>query len=329
MKFLIAGLGSIGRRHLSNLLALGEGDIILYRTYHSTLPDDELAPFPIETDLYDALAHNPDAVIVANPTALHLDVALPAAEAGCHLFLEKPISNRFDNRIPALQAAVDQAGIETLVGFQFRFHPVLSQIKALLSTGGIGRPLSFRVHWGEHLPGWHPWEDYRLSYAARKDLGGGVVNTLSHPLDYVRWFFGEVSSLFAVMDRVSDLEIEVEDLAEITLAFMSGVIGSIHLDYFQRPPAHWLEINGTEGHIRWDNDTGIAKVFFADGDRWENIQPPRGFERNELFLGEMKHFLALISGDSPSRCSLVDGIKAMQLIEAVHYSNQAGSIITL
>ena len=327
MKYLIAGLGSIGRRHLRNLLALGENDIILYRTHHSTLPDDELVNFPVETDLDAALAHNPDAVIVANPTALHLDVALPAAEAGCHLFIEKPVTDRLDDRIRALQAAVDKAGVETRVGYQFRFHPVLSQTKTLLNTGGIGRPLSFRVHWGEYLPDWHPWEDYRLSYAARKDLGGGVVNTLCHPLDYVRWLFGEVNSLFAVTDQVSDLEIEVEDLAEITLGLTSDMIGSIHLDYFQRPPAHWMEINGSEGHIRWDNDTGVAKVNFADGDRWEKIEPPPGFERNDLFLGEMKHFLALIAGDSPSRCSLEDGIKAMQLIEAVHQSNQAGSNI--
>ncbi len=78
MKFLIAGLGSIGRRHLRNLLALGERDILLYRTHHSSLPDDELAGFPVETDLEAALAHQPDAVIVSNPTALHLQVAIPA-----------------------------------------------------------------------------------------------------------------------------------------------------------------------------------------------------------------------------------------------------------
>ncbi len=94
---MIAGLGSIGRRHLRNLVALGEHDILLFRTHRSTLPDDELAEYPVETDLEKALAHKPDAVIVANPTACHLDVALPAAKAGCHLFLEKPIADRWVN----------------------------------------------------------------------------------------------------------------------------------------------------------------------------------------------------------------------------------------
>ena len=85
MRFLIAGFGSIGRRHFRNLLALGERDILLYRTRRSTLPDDELQGFTVETDLQAALAHRPDAVIIANPTALHLDVAIPAAKAGCSI----------------------------------------------------------------------------------------------------------------------------------------------------------------------------------------------------------------------------------------------------
>jgi len=94
MKYLIAGLGSIGRRHMRNLIALGEKDIVLFRTRKATMPDDELAGFPVETDFTEALKkHKPDAVIVGNPTSMHLDIAIPAAEAGCAVLLEKPISN--------------------------------------------------------------------------------------------------------------------------------------------------------------------------------------------------------------------------------------------
>jgi len=327
LKWLIVGLGSIGRRHLRNLLALGQEDIRLYRTHQSTLPDDELAPFPVETDLNQALAHKPDAVIVANPTALHLEAAIPAAQAGCHLLIEKPVAAKLGQRVYDLQWAVDRAGVETLVGFQFRFHPVLTKIKAVLDAGAIGRPLTFCAHWGEYLPTWHPWEDYRLSYAARKALGGGVVNTLCHPLDYVRWLFGEVLSLFAYTDQVSDLELDVEDVAEITLKFISGVVGSVHLDYLQQPSAHWLEINGSKGYIRWDNATGIAKVYFAEMDRWEQIEPPAGFTRNDLFLAEIQHFMAIINEKSPSRCSLADGIQSLLLTTAIHESADMGVMV--
>jgi predicted dehydrogenase len=152
MKFLIAGYGSIGRRHFRNLLALGERDILFYRTHQSTLPIDELSGFVVETDLEKALGYHPHAVIVSNPTSLHLDVAIPAAEAGCHLFLEKPISHSLD-RVDELRTAVLHGGVQVFVGFQFRFHPGLQTVRGMIANGVIGRPLSARAHWGEYLPG--------------------------------------------------------------------------------------------------------------------------------------------------------------------------------
>jgi len=320
LKFLIAGLGSIGRRHLRNLITLGEQDILLYRTHLSTLPDEELQDIPVETDLKAALAQQPDAVIVSNPTTLHLDVALPAAQAGAHLLIEKPISDVLDERVEELKLAVLRRGVKVLVGFQFRFHPVLNQIREQIAQGELGCPYSFRAHWGEYLPGWHPWEDYRQSYAARRELGGGVVNTLCHPFDYARWLFGEVASLSAVTTKVSKLDINVEDLAEVTLTCSNGCVGSIHLDCYQRPAEHWLEITCEKGYIRWENDSGAAKIYHVVGERWETIYPPAGFERNDLFITEMKHFIDLIHGSTNSCCDLEDGIHALELIEAIHAS---------
>jgi predicted dehydrogenase len=320
MKWLIVGLGSIGKRHLRNLLTLGEKDILLYRTHLGTHSDDAFSAIPVETDLEAALAHQPDAVIIANPTAQHLKVAIPAAKAGCHLLLEKPLAEKFNEDVEQLEQVVSAAGVKTLVGFQFRFHPVLRQIKTLLSAGVLGRVYSFRVHWGEYLPDWHPWEDYRDSYAARKELGGGVVNTLSHPLDYVRWLFGEVESLSAVTGHVSTLEMDVEDLAEITLQFRNGSVGSIHLDYYQRPPAHWIEINAEKGFVRWEYETGNARIYTTEDQQWKWIKPEEDFERNTLYLEELQHFIELITLGGESNCSLSDGIRALELTDAVHAS---------
>ena len=144
MKFLIAGLGSIGRRHLRNLVSLGEQDVLLFRTHHSTMPDDELAKFPVETDLAKALAQKPDAVIIANPTSLHLETAQTAAEKGCHLLLEKPISHTMAG-VEKLTKTVKERNSQVLVGFQFRYHPGLKSIRQALSQGKIGRPLSGRL----------------------------------------------------------------------------------------------------------------------------------------------------------------------------------------
>lgn len=328
MKFLIAGLGSIGRRHLRHLTALGQEDIFLYRTNRSSLPDDELAAYPVETDLAAALAHKPDAVIVSNPTALHLEAAIPAAKTGCHLLLEKPVSHNTEG-LGELHQAVEENGVRVLVGFQFRYHPGLQKIEELLAAKTIGRPLSFRAHWGEYLPGWHPWEDYRSSYAARKDLGGGVVRTVTHPLDYLHWLFGGVGSLWAFAGHLGDLEMDVEDTAEIGLRFKNGVTGSLHLNYNQRPPRHQLEIVCTGGTIRWDNDGKALEVYSAEEESWQHYPLPAGFERDHLFRAQMNHFLEVAAGKTPPLCSLEDGIYALKLAVAALESAKNGVMVHL
>jgi len=325
MRFVIAGLGSIGRRHMRNLIAHGEKDLILYRTRKSTMPDEDLQGFPVETDLADTLARRPDGVIVSNPTAMHLDVAIPAAKQGAAILLEKPISHNMD-RVPELVAAVNKTGAKVMVGFQYRFHPNLQKAKQLISHGVIGRPVSFKVNWGEFLPGWHPWEDHRQSYAARQDLGGGVVLTLCHPLDYLRWLFGEVEALWAFTSSVTELEIEVDAVAEIGLKMADGVSGTIHLDYLQRPGSHTLEIIGTEGMMCWDNGTSVLKVYRSKESIWQDFNAPDGFERNWLFMDETAAFLKLIHGEIESPCTLEDGIRALELTLAVHTSAREGII---
>jgi predicted dehydrogenase len=326
MKIMIVGLGSIGRRHFRNLLALGERDLLLYRTRLSTLPDDELSGFQVETDLQTALAQKPAAVIISNPTALHLEVAIPAAQAGCHLMLEKPISHTSE-RIEELEAALEKGGGKLLVGFHFRYHPGLLSLKELLEGGAIGRPLSVRAHWGEYLPGWHPWEDYRQGYSARPELGGGVVLTLSHPLDYLRWIFGGVQALWAFCGKTGDLGLRVEDNAEIGLRFTSGVLGSLHLDYLQRPAAHWMEVIGTHGSLHWEAGNGGLRLYRAATSAWREIPAPAGFERNALFLAEMRHFLQVCRGEAEPLCTLQDGIWALKLALAARASQDCGQIV--
>lgn len=325
MKFLIAGFGSIGRRHLRNLRALGEQDIILLRSNRSTLPDDEIAGLPVETTIQAALAHHPDAVIVSNPTALHLDVAIPAAEAGCALLLEKPISHSFE-RLDVLRAAVERGGGRALVGFQFRFHPTIRSAAKLLAEGAIGRPVSVRVNWGEYLPAWHPWEDYRQSYAARPDLGGGVILTLSHPFDYLRMLLGEVDALWAFTPGSGGLDLPVEDAAEIGLRFQSGVLGSIHLDYLRQPPAHTFEIVGSAGTLCWDNANGQLSVYDPATQVWRIETPPEDFERNWLFMEEMRNLLDILRGVAAPVCTLEDGIRALEIAVQAGESARDGQI---
>jgi predicted dehydrogenase len=329
MKILIAGLGSIGRRHLRNLVTLGETDIVLLRSHRATLTDEELVGYPVETEITSALRkHRPQAVVVANPTALHLDVAVPAAHTGCAILLEKPISASM-NGIARFRSAIARSGTRVLVGFQFRFHPVLRRAREVIREGGIGRIMSAHVHFGEYLPAWHPWEDYRKGYAARADLGGGVLLTQCHALDYLPWLIGQPEVVSGFVGKLSDLEVDVDDTAEIVVRLAGGALGTIHLDYAQQPPSHRIEVVGTRGSLRCDLLAGTLGLFRDGVSSWEEFPLPVNWERNTMFLDEMKHFLAVGRGESQPACTVEDGVRVMQVIEAVRRSSRSGRVISL
>ena len=154
--------------------------------------------------------------------------------------------------------------------------------------------------------------------------------TLSHPLDYLRWFLGEVESLWAFISH-KGLNMPVEDLAEIGLRFKNGAIGSLHLDYDQRPPSHTLDIIGTRGTLHWDNAGGITRIAQVAPDgktgSWQDYPPADGFERNTMFLDELRHFLNVMHGDVAPVCTLTDGIQALQLALAAYQSSHLKQVI--
>jgi predicted dehydrogenase len=312
-EILIAGLGSIGRRHLANLVALGWSRVRLYRTGRATLPDANLIDFPVERDLAAALDRRPLAVIVSNPSALHLPIALAAARAGAHLLIEKPLSHTLEG-LATLEEIVARHHLHVLTGFQFRFSPGLQQIKKWLDDGAIGTVVSARVHWGEYLPDMHPWEDHRLGYAARSDLGGGVLLTLCHPFDYLRWLLGEIADVLAIAARPhASTGADVEDCVEVGLLFASGASGHVHLDFVQRPREHRLTIIGTSGTLTWHDGDHVARRFCTDTKDWEAVAPPQPYERNDMFVEEMRHFLRCLRGDEQPMCTLRDGIEALEI----------------
>ncbi|MGH2620362.1 MAG: Gfo/Idh/MocA family protein [Anaerolineales bacterium] len=329
MRILICGLGSIGRRHLRNLVSLGEKDIVLHRSGNSSLPPEELKDYPAESNLAAALDRwAPAAALVTNPTALHQEVAVPAARHGCQLFIEKPISHRMEG-VAELRAAVAASGRRPLVGFQYRYHPGLQLAKRLVDDGTLGTPLSAQAVYGDYLPNWHPWEDYRTSYAARSDLGGGVLLTLCHPFDTLRWILGEVEAVTARTKAVKELDLEVETLASAILEHTGGALASVNLDYHQRPMRHSLEIVGTNGTLRWDQADGALRWWTADQPGWQEQPAPPGYERNTMFMDEMQHFLQIVGDESGPACTLDDGIRALEISLAARRSAAEGGRVRL
>ena len=328
MKVLIAGLGSIGRRHLRNLRKVGIQDVIAYRVRGNDIPEMDEYPLPVYDSLTTALTQKPDIVFVTNPTSLHLEVALAAARQGCHLFIEKPLSHTLKS-VDELIDIVTTHGSVAMVGCNFRFHPALQQIQRLLVAGSLGRVITARGHAGEFLPGWHPSEDWRLSYSARKELGGGVILTLIHELDYAYWLFGPVRKVFAQAGGWGGLGLDVEDTAEILLEHRSQSRVSVHLNYVQRPPTRTLEIIAERGTIQWDYQAGMVKWYDSETARWEIWTEPPTFDRNTMFLDEVTHFIDCVAGRSTPLIPLTEAKAVLEIALAAKQSAEEDCFVSL
>ena len=295
LRFLIIGCGSIGKRHISNLIALNAGKIVAFdvRADRRREVESQLSVEAVD-NLEDAWGQGPDVALITTPTSLHVPLALQAAEHGCHLFIEKPLSDRLDNGLDQLLAVVQQQGLVTLVGCNMRFHPGPALVKELLEQGAIGRVLFARVFGGSYLPDWHPWEDYRYSYSANASMGGGCVLDGIHEIDLTRWYVGEVKMVAAMVSQISGLELDAEDVASIILQHVGGQHSEVHLDYVQRVRVRGCLVAGTEGSVAWEWSDHQVRWYRADQARWFEEPLPAEWSVNQMYVDEMAHFLQCV-----------------------------------
>ncbi len=325
MRIAVVGCGSIGRRHVGNLVALGVQGIIACDTdpqrLSSITTDYGVVGF---ATVAEVLSAKPDAVVIGTPPSLHVPLALEAARTGCHLFIEKPLSNSFD-RVEDLLEEVERKQLITLIGSNFKFHPSFVKMKEILESGVLGRVLSTRCQFGQYLPDWHPWEDYRLTYSARSELGGGVLLD-SHEFDYMRWFLGDADEVFCVCDKLSNLEIDTEDTAEVILRFKSGAIGEIHIDYTQRAYQRNYEFFGELGTLKWDFHDRRVWLYRAERRSWEAFQEPTGYDLNTMYVEEMRHFVDCVQHCKQTVTDIHSGVKTLEAILAAKESARDGQI---
>lgn len=338
------GLGAIGQRHLRNLHALTGPDLEVLAYRVRRLPhvvtdrlevDDrsnveECYGIRVFDDLDQALKRRPDLVLVCNPSSLHVPVALRAARAGCHLFLEKPLSHTLES-VPELIEAVESRGLVALVGYQMRFHPCLRRLRDALRAGTVGRVVAVRMEVGEYLPGWHAYEDYRQSYAARPELGGGAMLSQIHEMDAIYWLFGLPERVFAIGGHLSRLEIDVEDTASTLMQCrIDGRAVPVHLhqDYLQRPPARGCQVIGDAGKVVVDLRAPGITIYGGDGQVVEQAAFA-DFQRNQLFRDEMAHLLACLRGEQAPAVTVRDGAQSLRMALAAKESIETGRVVEL
>jgi len=256
VKFYLFGHGSIGSRHLKNLTELG---------HQETTSQAEA-----------------DGFLICNPTAYHLETALKITRYNKPIFIEKPISHNLNG--------LDKLTGKILVGYCLHFDQSLKFFKQKIAGKKIIKVTIVCRSW---LPDWHPDKDYRQSYSAKKDLGGGVLLDLSHEIDYALWFFGPVKKVTAKLQMAPELQIETESIADLNLDFVSGVNAKINLSFASHKNERYCEVVTDSGTLRWD------------------YQP-----NNDMYLAEIKHFIDVCQGKAKPLVTVSDGINILKVIEA-------------
>ncbi len=308
MKMLIVGLGSIGKRHAVCLQQFDGVEIAVLRTAKGTLKDKSV--FTEFYSIEDALAYQPDGVIIANPTSLHVETALPFLESGIKTLIEKPVSNTAadSEKLAAFQDNL-------LVAYCLRFLPLTNFIKKIAATEKIYK-VGFKRSY--YLPKWHPYADYKTEYTAKAALGGGVIRTLSHEIDLMLYLFGEPVSTTGVVDKISPLEIDTDDFAFFTCKTGSGARINFELDFFSPKNVNTGELFTEKGKYSWD----MNELLFT---AYEETTPTKLygeelFDYNKMYKDQIHDFIGFINHKNSNNATYTSGKKVLDIIESVSHN---------
>jgi len=316
MKIGLVGYGSIGKRHTENLLTLGYRNITLFRTSGKG-NDHNLKEI---YDFQEFTKEHFDFVIISNPSTKHFQTALPFLRSDTNLLIEKPLVFTEEEEV-ALESLVERYKGIGMVALNMRFHPCMTRLKEILSSGLLGKAYSARFSVGQYLPDWRPGKDYSTGVSALKKLGGGVVLELIHEIDMAIYLFGSPSSeISSIALKTSDLEIETEDISEILWKSESNTIISVHQNYLSRSYRREIEIIGAEGTIFCDLKASTIRIIGINGAIMAEETIP--FERNDMYLSLMKYFAGCVKEGQHAHPDLSESLDSVRVALKVKETNQ-------
>jgi len=290
----IVGCGSIGQRHVRNLRQLGITELVALRSrkgHFSDLPAE--LNIKETTDPQAVVDAHPDVAIISNPTSLHLKAAERLLPHVRGLFLEKPIAASLDG-IDAFLNRVRELKKVTFVGHNLQFHPAVLAIQDLLAEGSLGDPLVLQCQVGQWLPDWHPYEDFRKAYYARKDLGGGVGLSLIHEVHLAQELLGPIDSVCGLFPPHESLPLEVDVVADLMTRHRGGAVSQIHLDFIQRPVHRCGVLSCDHGWVRYDLIRPLVEAQIADEPEPRVIWDGADADPNQQYVDEMATFLRYV-----------------------------------
>jgi spore coat polysaccharide biosynthesis protein SpsF len=324
---VVIGAGSIGQRHIRNLRHLGITDIAALRTRHGhaqALPEeldvDELSSWE-EVRRFD-----PNVAIIANPTALHRESVERIMPYVRGVFIEKPLADSLSG-IPEILQAAARRRVVTFMGYNLQFHPIALKIAEELRGNEIGAPLSVQMTVGHWLPDWHPYEDFRESYAARKELGGGVALTLIHEIQLVMSWLGPVEGVIALFPGSNSLPLDVDVRADFMLAHTEGCVSQLHLDFVQNPYHREGIVSCERGSLRYDVAAGRLEVTGPLDGQQKVLWDEPDYDGNSSYLQMMETFLRYVrEGRVRHEMDAWRGAESLAVVVAGRRSAENGSI---
>jgi len=224
-KILFFGLGSIGKRHVKILKNNYDHELFAFRTDKKNYKN--LSGVKSITSWREFEKINPEIAFITNPTFKHIESATACAKRGCALFIEKPLGSSI-NGLSKLLEIIKSKNIPTYVAYNLRFHPIIDYIKRITENNKL---VYIRATCSSYLPLWRPDQDYKKSYSASLDLGGGVVLELSHEIDYIYYLLGRIDKISGQFSQLTDITVDSEDYAEILIESDNTPRASIHTNY--------------------------------------------------------------------------------------------------
>jgi predicted dehydrogenase len=205
-----------------------------------------------------------------------------------------------------------------------RYLPSTILMKELLKQNIIGNVHNVFTNVGQFLPQWRKDKDFKNSVSAQKFLGGGVLLELSHELDYLQWFFGELNYNYSVLRNSLELSLEVEEIADILLTTPSGTLCQVHMDFIQKNPQRKNSFIGSKGRLDWDILNNSITLFKEN--HIEVIYEDPDWDKNQMYIEMLKDFISSISGMDNKCISLSEASKTVKLIEVIKKSSQWGVV---
>src|SRR3989344_262637 len=302
MKFLQVGLGSMGKRRIRNLLfhKIPEKEIFGFDINKKMCQKTERL-FKIKTfgDFDKAVKKvKPDVYIISTPPNLHAKYFLFAAKEKKHFFVEVATT---DDGYKELKGLLDGTFVAA-PSCTYRYFEPIKLMHGLVEKGEIGRIEAFCHHMGQYLPDWHPWGDYRDFYVAKHETSA-CREMVPFELSWIQWVIGEkISDARGFSGKVSDLDIETDDVYATVLKGENGVLGTLLVDVISREPVRDFRVLGTEGVIEWELTKREVRLK-KPKEKWQIIKAAGGKKLSgykttteEMYEDEIKDFLDAVSG---------------------------------